>query len=244
MGATPRWFTLALTIPSVDRNWLQSFSQGLFDCAQGYNIKLVGGDTTAGPLTLTVQVMGEVPQGQYLTRGGAKEGDAVYLTGYIGDAIAGLGIMQDRYSASGAQRDYLLSRFMRPTPRVEAGLALCQLANSAIDISDGLIADLGHIAKSSRLSTELQLETIPVSDSLIQLLGKNEAQKLALTSGDDYELCFTIAPEFERQLPALSESLQLNFSRIGEMRSGTGVSVFKPDGSSITNSATGYQHFG
>ncbi|MBV1914992.1 MAG: thiamine-phosphate kinase [Pseudomonadales bacterium] len=243
MGATPRWFTLALTIPSIDENWLQAFSKGLFDCAQRYDIKLVGGDTTAGPLTLTIQVMGEVSKSEFLTRSDAQAGDAIYLTGYIGDAMAGLGIMQNRYAANGTQREYLLDRFMKPTPRIEAGLALCQLANSAIDVSDGLIADLGHIAEASRLSAELQLDNIPVSDPLIKLLGKSEAQQLALTSGDDYEICFTIAPEFEDQLPALFESLELNYSRIGEMSSGKGVSVFNPGGSSVTENATGYQHF-
>ncbi|MDF1644589.1 MAG: thiamine-phosphate kinase [Pseudomonadales bacterium] len=243
MGAVPRWFTLALTIPSINKDWLQAFSAGLFGCAQDYNIKLVGGDTTAGPLTLSVQVVGEVADGNYLTRSGAREGDSVYLTGHIGDAMAGLGIMQNRYSAGGTQREYLLNRFMKPTPRIEAGLALSRLASAAIDISDGLVADLGHIAKASQLSAQLQLDKIPVSNPLIELLSRGTAQQLALSAGDDYEICFTVSSEKEQQLPGVFEKLQLNYSRIGEMKPGTGVSVLGENGTQVSDRSTGYQHF-
>lgn len=243
MGATPRWFTLALTIPSINKGWLQAFSTGLFDCAQGYGIKLVGGDTTAGPLTLSVQVIGEVTAGGFLTRSGAQEGDSIYLTGHIGDAMAGLGIMQNRYSASGTQREYLLDRFMKPTPRIEAGLVLSTLASAAIDISDGLVADLGHIAKASQLSAQLQLDKVPVSNPLIELLSRNTAQQLALSAGDDYEICFTVSPEQEKKLPGIFEKLELNYSRIGEMKCGTGVSVLGENGTQISNHSSGYQHF-
>lgn len=243
MGATPRWFTLALTIPAAKKSWLQPFSQGLFDCAQDYDIKLVGGDTTAGPLTLTVQVIGEVSKGEFLTRNGAQAGDAIYLTGTIGDAMAGLGIVQDRYAATGPERQYLLDRFMKPAPRIEAGLALAGLASAAIDISDGLIADLGHIAEASRVSAELQLGSIPVSDPLVKLLGKDSAQQQALSSGDDYEICFTVAPEDEQRLPEIFNTLQLKCSRVGEMKPGTGVTVWRDQGVRLSNPPSGYQHF-
>lgn len=243
MGVTPRWFTLALTIPTADESWLQSFSQGLFDCASRYQIKLVGGDTTAGPLTLTVQVIGETPNQQFLSRSGAAVGDGIYLTGYVGDAIAGLGIVQGKYSTTDTHERYLLDRFMKPTPRVEAGLALSTIASAAIDISDGVIADLGHIAEASQLSAALELGKIPVSEPLIELLGKSTAQQLALSAGDDYELCFTVSAVHQSKLPAIFETLELNYSQIGEMKTGTGVSIQGEKHPDIQHTNTGYQHF-
>ena len=243
MGATPRWFTLALTLPELDQHWLEEFSKGLFACAAGHDISLVGGDTTAGPLTLTVQVVGEVPTDQYLSRAGAQAGDAIYLTGFVGDAMAGLGIMQERYAAQGARREYLLNRFMKPSPRVDAGLAIAQLASAAIDISDGLVADLGHICAASQCCAELQLRDIPVSPQLVELLGKEPAQTLALSSGDDYEICFTVGPNFEPQLKSLFETLGLNITRIGHIKTGTGVVVITADGSTVAIGSKGYQHF-
>lgn len=205
MGAKPAWFTLALSLPEVNQAWLKQFSNGLAQLAKQHDIQLVGGDTTRGPLTISIQVHGLVDAKKALKRSGAKVGDLIYVTNTLGDAGAGLQIKlnPESYSHLSEQHlHYLCSRLEQPTPRVELGQKLLGIASSAIDISDGLAADLGHILEQSGVGAMVDLERLPLSDSLKQL-DETEVQQLALSAGDDYELCFTVPKEKQQQLETL-----------------------------------------
>ncbi|QCR36917.1 thiamine-phosphate kinase [Nissabacter sp. SGAir0207] len=199
MGADPAWLSLALTLPQVDEPWLAAFSNSLFEHLNYYGMQLIGGDTTRGnSLSLTLTVHGLVPAGRALTRSGARVGDWVYVTGSLGDSAAGLALLQQRLTVAEAEdRDYLLRRHLRPQPRVLHGQALRDLASAAIDLSDGLISDLGHILKASACGVRIDLDAIPCSDVLKKHVSPEQALKWALTGGEDYELCFTV-PEINR----------------------------------------------
>ena len=190
MGARPRWFTLALTLPATmaSTQWLESFSRGLATVAEQYDIALVGGDTTAGPLTISLTLLAEVPVAQSLRRDGAKPGDTLYVTGTLGDGAAALEII-NRGDLAHSER--LLTRFYQPQPQIEAGIRLRNVASACIDISDGLIADLGHICKASGVRSDIQTELLPIHQDLHQLWPQ-QAVDWALSGGDDYQLCFTV----------------------------------------------------
>jgi len=190
MGARPRWFTLALTLPATmaSTQWLESFSRGLATVAEQYDIALVGGDTTAGPLTISLTLLAEVPVSQSLRRDGAKPGDTLYVTGTLGDGAAALEII-NRGDLAHSER--LLTRFYQPQPQIEAGIRLRNVASACIDISDGLIADLGHICKASGVRSDIQTELLPIHQELHQLWPQ-QAVDWALSGGDDYQLCFTV----------------------------------------------------
>ncbi len=190
MGARPRWFTLALTLPATmaSTQWLESFSRGLATVAEQYDIALVGGDTTAGPLTISLTLLAEVPVAQSLRRDGAKPGDTLYVTGTLGDGAAALEII-NRGDLAHSER--LLTRFYQPQPQIEAGIRLRNVASACIDISDGLIADLGHICKASGVRSDIQTELLPIHQELHQLWPQ-QAVDWALSGGDDYQLCFTV----------------------------------------------------
>ena len=189
MGATARWFTLAISLPEIDRAWLDQFSQGLFAAAQNAGVQLVGGDTTKGPLAITIQVQGEVPMGKALLRSGAKANDHVYVSGCLGDAGAGLAVYRKTLPANAA----LLQAYLRPEPELQLGLQLPGKASSCIDVSDGLLADLSHILRASGVGAEIDLAAIPLSQALLAVMDREQALELALTAGDDYRLCFTSA---------------------------------------------------
>ncbi len=195
MGAEPAWLTLALTLPEVEESWLAEFSRGLGELAARYQMSLIGGDTTRGPLCISVQVMGLLPEGRGLTRNGARPGDAIYLTGTVGDAGLGLRQALGHSRLKPATRDYLLGRLHRPTPRIAEGLALRGVASAAIDVSDGLLADLGHLLEAGNLGARLDLARLPLSAELRAEVSEQDAWELALAAGDDYELCFTVSPE-------------------------------------------------
>jgi len=192
MGAEPVAVTLALTMPKVDALWLGDFAQGLFALADKYAVDLIGGDTTSGPLTLTIQAMGLVPRLHALRRSAAKVGDLIYVTGRIGDAGLGLKIKQGYVSDNGLPA---LERFNVPEPRVVEGLAIRSVANACVDISDGLAADLGHILEKSSVGARLDYQEIPVSDAVMEYINDTRDWRMPLVAGDDYELCFTVAPE-------------------------------------------------
>jgi thiamine-monophosphate kinase len=242
MGAEPAWATLALTLPAADEAWLAAFCEGFFAAAREHNVALVGGDTTHGPLSITVQIMGFVPPGQALTRAGAKAGDDVFVTGTLGDAGAGLRVVQGTLRVSSAIGEQLKARLDRPTPRVAAGLALRGLASAAIDISDGLAADLGHILEASDVGAELELAKLPLSDALRQC-GLPEPWRLVATAGDDYELCFTLPPENEREALARLAALGCPATRIGTITAAPGLKCVDTSGKVVTLDATGYDHF-
>lgn len=192
MGAKPLAVTLALTLPKVDENWLTQFAVGFFALAELYQVDLIGGDTTSGPLTLTVQALGLVPTRQALRRSAAKPGDMICVTGNLGDAGLGLKIRQG-YPCQ--QPDNALKRFNRPEPQVETGQALLGIANACIDISDGLAGDLGHILEQSQVGARLDWDKIPLSEDVKNYIEHTGDWVMPLTAGDDYELCFTVSPD-------------------------------------------------
>lgn len=242
MGASPAWALLALTLPEPDPVWLDSFVDGFAVLAMAHNVVLVGGDTTRGPLAVTVTALGQLPPGAALTRGGAQPGDGVYVSGTPGDAAAALQILQSGRSA--LQHTPLLTRLARPQPRVALGLALRGLASAAIDVSDGLLADLGHIARGSARAIDVHAPLLPISPALRQL-GLPGAARLALqlTGGDDYELAFCMPPQHEAVLRKRLGEDGVRFSRIGEVRTGSGVHALSACGTKIDMDLAGWEHF-
>ncbi len=186
MGATPRWATLALALPQADETWLQGFAEGFFQMAREYGVDLVGGDTTRGPLTLSIQIMGEVPAGRALRRDGAMVGDEVWVSGRLGDAALALAHLKGRLTLSPEDMAACLPALHAPQPRVVLGLALLGVAHSAIDISDGLLADLGHILESSRMAARIEFDALPVSAAMGRHLHEAAGRDCLLGGGDDY----------------------------------------------------------
>ncbi len=243
MGATPRWATLALTLPRADAAWLEGFSGGFLDLADAHGVALVGGDTTAGPLTISVQIMGQVAAGTALRRGGARAGDLLAVTGSLGDAGAGLALATGRLDASDrAAAAAVIERFDYPTPRVEFGMAARGLASAAMDLSDGLVGDLPKLARASGLAAHVEVGFLPLSAALTALVSRSQAREWALGAGDDYELLLALAPQHRDELAATARRLDLNFAVIGELRPGSGVH-WTLDGRSFTVPAHGYDHF-
>jgi thiamine-monophosphate kinase len=243
MGAQPKWATLAIALPEVNEPWLTEFSQGFFACAQAFNVDLIGGDTTRGPLTLSVQIMGEVPRGKAIQRNGAKAGDDIWASGVIGSAALGLAHLQGKVNLTEPTTSHCLTALTTPTPRVALGLALRGVANSCIDISDGLTADLSHILKASNLGAKLALEDIHCDDYLRTRLNDGNIQQCILAGGDDYELLFT-APKSQRDhIQQLSQQLELPISLIGEATPQLGL-VVSHHQQTLDITKKGFDHFG
>lgn len=224
MGAQPAWFTLNLTAPGADARWLQAFAQGLLQLARQHDVQLIGGDTTRGPLCITVTVCGFVPAGQALSRAGARPGDLIYVTGLLGDA--GLGLLQELRKLALPEDcvRVVLERLHRPTPRVAVGNALRGLASACIDISDGLVGDLGHLLAASGVGACLELKRVPVSpayDAAFAHVGWD----VALAAGDDYELCFTLPPAHQRDLHRVGSQFQCGFVQIGVIEAEAGLRI-------------------
>ena len=239
MGAQPLWATLALTLPAMDEAWASGFLAGLMEALNAQQVALVGGDTTRGPLTVTVQIIGSVPAGQALTRRGASPGDIVYVSGSLGDAAAGLRLFQAH--ATGADADWLVRRFSRPSPRLALGTQLRGIASACIDVSDGLLADLGHIATQSACALRIDAQSLPLSSPLRAAVGADSCLRLAASGGDDYELAFTVPPARVAALDALAPDCTI--TRIGEVHAGTGVALCDESGLPISIAETGYRHF-
>jgi thiamine-monophosphate kinase len=243
MGAEPRWCTLALTLPKSDDVWLEGFSRGLFELADEHGVSLVGGNLARGPLSLTLQLMGRVERGRVLTRGGGKVGDDVYVTGTLGDSAAGIALINERVeAAAGSAIAALKERFYRPVPRVAAGRALRSLAHAAIDISDGLLADLGHICERSGCGAVVETESVPLSAELLSTFPPQAALAHALGGGDDYELCFTAPPSRISQIETALEGTGAFAKRIGQLVAGRDV-ICTRDGEPFTPPVRGYEHF-
>lgn len=233
MGATPRWFTLAISLPALNEEWLAEFSRGLFSAALDANIQLIGGDTTKGrELSITVQVHGELPKGTALKRKGAQVGDAIYVTGDLGSAAAGLHLYQQ-----GERSGSLVEAYLNPIPQLANGVALRKHANSCIDISDGLLADLGHILAASQCAAEIDLAAIPLAADNIQQFGRVPALNYALNGGDDYQLCFTS----KYSLEALT-NIGVKAHAIGHIVAGQGIHFLNaPAG--VDTHIRGFDHF-
>lgn len=243
MGAMPAYFTLALTLPWADEQWLSDFAQGLAEAAKLYGIYLVGGDTTRGPLSITIQVMGHVPAKQALKRSGAKAGDIIYVTGSLGDAVAGLHILQQLLDVEAQHADFLVERFCKPRARVDVGLALRGIANSAIDVSDGLLADLSHIVAASGVRAIVNAQCIPQSPALRAVVDQHTALTWALTAGDDYELCFTVPRTQTSHIQNVFINSDVAITAIGEIKSGAGVVCIDEHQQPMTFTAQGFRHF-
>lgn len=242
MGAEPLWFTLALTLPHADEDWLRRFSRGLFACASEYNIALVGGDTTSGPLSITIQIMGTCAPGMALRRDGANVGDFILITHNLGDGAAALAALQNRQSFAPEHNDYLQQRFYRPVPRLEESSLIRHISSSALDISDGLLADLQHICDASDLAAVIDVEKLPLSPALQSLNNLPLAYEWALSGGDDYELCFTVPPARMPDIAMLIAQGKLQATVVGEMIAGSKV-VCEYEGEPFDIAKTGYQHF-
>ena len=214
MGAQPIAFTLALALPATDPGWLDNFSRGLFQLAKQFNCHLIGGDTTAGPLTISITIMGSVGNQQVLRREGAKLGDDIWVSGCVGDARLALGSLRQEWSISDLALAEVLPRMHLPTPRIALGLGLRSLASAAIDISDGLLGDLRHLLRASHVGAVIDVSALPISASLAQQ-PETIRWQCAAAGGDDYELCFTASPERRAQIESLSQKLSLPVTRIG-----------------------------
>lgn len=246
MGAEPAWATLALTLPDADAAWLAGFCDGFAALAQPQRLALVGGDTTRGPLSITVTVHGFVPAGAALRRDGARPGDRIFVSGYPGDAAAGLtSLLAAALLRVPAQDDldYLMQRLNRPTPRIELGLALRGLASAAIDISDGLRQDLGHIAARSGVAATVHAAQLPQSPALARVGDAAQRLHWQLAGGDDYELCFCVPQAAVAAVQDLASVLGLALTEIGAIEAGNGVRVVGPGGEEIPLQRGGWEHF-
>ena len=239
MGANPLAFTLALTLPTVAADWLQRYAQGLNAMAQRCGVGLVGGDTTRGPLSLTVTVFGRVPAGLALTRSGAQPGDLLCVGGDLGNAAAALPLVLGQRSAAADVAEPLLGHYWSPQPQLALGIALRGKATSALDISDGLLADCGHIAKASGVSLVIERQRLPLSAALLAFLGDDGARAAALSGGDDYVLAFTLPPA--ELAPLLADGWPVQV--VGRVEEGAGVRLLDALGHDITPAVRGYQHF-
>lgn len=241
-GAEARWFTLGLTLPEPDLPWLQGFSQGLMKAASEYNISLVGGDTTRGPLSITIQVHGEVAPGKALRRDQASGHDNIYVTGKLGDAAAAVAMFDRDISPSQDDSEYFLQRYYQPTPRLKEIHQLASWVSAAIDISDGLVADLGHICERSDIAAVLELEKLPLSDALKRSCAAMQSLQLATSGGDDYELCLLVEETASSQFEAAAAANHIGVTCIGHTRAGSGVEcTFR--GKPFPINTQGYRHF-
>lgn len=244
MGAVPRWATVALTLPQADETWLSAFATELRKTCQDNAVNLIGGDTTSGPLTVSLQMTGIVPENQYLTRFNAQIGDLVYVSGYLGDAALALSDKTNQLASS--DRSYFDQRLLRPQAQLALGEQLRGLANSCIDVSDGLLADLGHICRQSGVGAELDVEKLPLSDSYKNVFNDAINYDFALNGGDDYQLCFTASKDKVEQIQKLETDTSSKISLIGRIVDATDTD--NPISLTLNNTAyqcerVGWQHF-
>ena len=243
MGARPRWATLCLTLPAADARWLEQFSEGFLDLSREHLVDLIGGDTTCGPLAVCVQIMGEVSPGKALRRSGARPGDQLWVSGHVGDAALALSWLRGDFELEAHERDQAMKRLNRPQPRVALGQGLIGLATSAIDVSDGLVADVGHIADASRRARGHRVgvgASVPVAERYRR---HPLIQRCALAGGDDYELAFTAPPGAGPDLDLLAGRADVAVTRIGRIEAGAGVTVLDHAGKTLVLAEAGFDHF-
>jgi thiamine-monophosphate kinase len=243
MGATPRWATLAIALPEENDAWLTAFARGFFRLADLHGIELVGGDTTRGALTLSITVMGEVPPGQALRRDGAQASDDIWVSGVLGSAALALAYRQGRLFMEQIDAARVLPALYLPTPRVALGIALRGIAHSAIDISDGLLADLGHILERSGVGARLEFSALPTLAVVQTYLHEPVARECVLAGGDDYELCFTAPTDRRDAIQAAAAGAEVAVARIGQITAEPGLTVIDVDGHPLPYLKTGYDHF-
>lgn len=236
MGAIPRWALLSLSLPNTDPEWVRSFSEGFKSLAQTHNITLVGGDTTSGPLSISLTALGFIEPGKQLTRSGANPGDLVVLSGTVGGAAHALEMLQ---AGKTVIDRHLLDR---PQPRVSLGQSLAGKASACIDVSDGLLADLGHVLKASGCGARLEIEELPHTD-VLAALEDEQKWNYQLSGGDDYELLFSLPPERKKLLASWSQQLAIKLSVIGEIEKDAGIRCLCNDGTTYHPRGTGFEHF-
>jgi len=264
MGARPRWAMLALALPAVDEAWLSAFALGLRTLAEVHSTELVGGDTTRGPLTIGITILGEVPRGQALRRDRAQPGDDIWVSGTLGDAAVALAQLNgahlsdahlpdahvpdahllDAELLDAAAFDHCRRRLEAPEPRVALGVALRGLANAAIDISDGFAADLGHILERSQVAARVQFDLLPRSPALQGRSRQPSVVQAIIAGGDDYELCFTAPRSARAQVEAAALAAATPVTRCGEILAGAGLQVLDADGHTLPLTRSGFDHFG
>ncbi len=242
MGAEPAWFSLGLTLPQADTAWVAAFAHGMAVLARAHGVRLVGGDTTRGPRSISIHAQGFVAAGRELRRSRARPGDLVYVSGTLGDAALGLMQQQGEWDG-GAQHAALAERLHRPEPRVLLGRRLGGVAHAAIDLSDGLAADLGHICTASGVGARFELGRLPLSAAGRAYLAVTGDWMPFIAGGDDYELCFTLDPALEREAAAICRAAGCVCRHVGEVVAGDGVHCIAPDGAELSLARGGYEHF-
>jgi thiamine-monophosphate kinase len=242
MGAEPTWLSLAITMPEVDLHWIEEFCAGVFELCEFYNVQLIGGDTTQGPLSITVTAQGLTPIGRHITRSGAKAGDWLYVTGEIGDAALALKAIFNEVDVAPEYRDLVRKSLDFPRPRILAGQALREYASSAIDLSDGLIADLGHICTASNVGANIVLEDLPISNALRDTLGMERAIDMALVGGDDYELLFTVSEDNKVGMETALANTGNIITCIGQLNGSNKITTTL-DSKPVPINAKSFEHF-
>ena len=246
MGAEPAWASLAISLPEEDKIWLENFMQGFNELAEKFNVALIGGDTTQGPLSITVNITGFIETDKCLKRSNANVGDLIFVTGSIGDAHVGLKLILGNNSSEQTAFDsheaYCIDRLNRPKPQVVAGQQLTAFSVAAIDVSDGVMADLQHICTASGVGARLNIDHLPVSEALLRLYNNKPEWQSILTAGDDYELCFTCPQEEVSDIQKTLKAHDVSMTCIGEITAATGIKCF--DKNQLLNiNQTGFQHF-
>lgn len=242
MGAEPAWISVAITLPEIDELWISEFCGGLFELCEYYNVQLIGGDTTQGPLSITVTAQGLTPIDKHISRAGAKTGDWIYVTGEIGDAALAVKHYYGELKLESEALKQCQLRLDYPKPQVLAGQALREYASSAIDLSDGLLADLTHICKASNVGANIVLEDLPVSNVLYDTLGREEAIELALEGGDDYELLFTVSEDNKVGMETALANVGATITCIGQLNTSEKITTTLNSKPTQIN-AQGFEHF-
>lgn len=244
MGAEPAWISLSLSLPTIDTDWLEAFSNGIQEYAVYYSVQLIGGDTVQGPLAITITAQGFVPFEQALTRSKAKPGDSVYVTGTLGDAGLGLHIAQKKCAPANLEhQNHLLKRLNYPTPRLSVGTSLRRIASACIDISDGLVSDIQHILKASQCGATIHVDKLPLSQALKESVTGEQAIGYALSAGDDYELLFTVSEEQKGHLETTLASANAHATYIGHLTGKVGKLELRQADKPYKYSVKGYEHF-
>lgn len=242
MGAQPKWATLAIALAESNESWLREFTRGFFACADKFNVDLIGGDTTRGPLNISLTIFGEIPHGKALRRDGAKVDDDIWMSGYLGSAAAGLAHLQGKIELKNDALQASLDALLRPIPRVDLGLKLRGIANSCIDISDGLAADLGHILENSKFGADIFYTGISKHPALEASLAE-AFEAMVLSGGDDYELCFTAPQDKREAIKHIAQDLNLKLTRIGNTRAESGLTIYDANHQPMVLKIAGYDHF-
>lgn len=243
MGAVPKWVLLSLSMPVAEPEWIEKFAIGFGALARQHAISLIGGDISKGPLSVTVQIQGLVPTGTALMRTGAQIDDLIYVTGCLGDAGVGLDIIRQKLSVPKDFQQYFFDRLNKPEIYSKAGQKLRGIANSAIDVSDGLIADLGHILTASQIGAQIQMQQLPLSDQMQTCIEQTDAWHYALTAGDDYQLCFTATQKNNDRIMQIFRGLNIPVSCIGKTTARQKLQCKHPDGSDFVSIGKSYSHF-